>query len=116
VYAAAAALPTDLKLRQVTKYALREAVRDVVPAAVVNRPKLGFPTPTRWWLRGPIGEWAGDVLTDAPVGHLLDLDYVRGLLAAHRRGKADHSRKVWTVLMFCLWYAHSGSPALSLER
>jgi asparagine synthase (glutamine-hydrolysing) len=35
---------------------------------------------------------------------LLNLKYARGLLRAHRRGEADHSRKVWTVLVFCLWY------------
>jgi hypothetical protein len=39
------------------------------------------------------------------VGDLLNLDYARSLLAAHRAGTADHSRKVWAVVMFCLWHA-----------
>jgi hypothetical protein len=39
------------------------------------------------------------------VDHLLDLGHAQRLLAAHRRGDGDHSRKIWTVLMFCLWYA-----------
>src|SRR5205085_4307347 len=47
VYAAAAALPTELKLTpRATKHALREAMRGIVPDAVVGRRKLGFPTPT----------------------------------------------------------------------
>ncbi|MEV6932646.1 asparagine synthase (glutamine-hydrolyzing) [Dactylosporangium sp. NPDC051485] len=105
VYAAAAGLPPELKLSpRATKYALREAVRGLVPDAVVDRRKLGFPTPTRVWLRGIVGEWAADVLASAAVGHLIDIDHVQRLLAAHRRGSGDHSRKVWTVLMFCLWY------------
>ena len=39
------------------------------------------------------------------AGDLLDLAYARGLLDAHREGEADHSRKVWTVLVFCIWHA-----------
>ena len=110
VYAAAAALPTSLKLARTTKFALREAMRGIVPDAVVDRRKLGFPTPTRVWLRGDIGVWAGDVFADAGVDHLLDLGHAQRLLAAHRRGDADHSRKIWTVLMFCLWYAQQNTP------
>ncbi|HET9518859.1 MAG TPA: asparagine synthase (glutamine-hydrolyzing) [Actinoplanes sp.] len=108
VYAAAAHLPTELKLpahTRTTKWAFREAMREVVPASIVNRPKLGFPTPTRVWLRGEIGEWVGDLLADSQTGHLLDLGYAQRLLAEHRAGRADHSRKVWTVAMFCLWHA-----------
>jgi asparagine synthase (glutamine-hydrolysing) len=39
------------------------------------------------------------------AGHLLDLDYAVRLLDEHREGKVDNSRKVWTVLVFCIWYA-----------
>ncbi len=108
VYAAAASLPTALKLprgSRDTKVVLRDAMRGIVPDSVVDRAKLGFPTPTRVWLRGEIGEWADDLLAGSRTGHLLDLGYVRGLLAAHRAGAADHSRKVWAVVMFCLWHA-----------
>jgi asparagine synthase (glutamine-hydrolysing) len=111
VYAAAAALPTELKLGVTTKYAMREAVRDFVPASIVDRRKLGFPTPTKAWLRGLVGEWAGDVFAASDAGDLIDLGYVQGLLAAHRAGRADHARKIWTVLMFCLWHAQVTAPA-----
>jgi asparagine synthase (glutamine-hydrolysing) len=108
VFAAAAGIPRELKVprsSQVTKAALRDALRGVVPASVVDRPKLGFPTPTRVWLRGLIGEWAGEVLRRSGAGDLLNLGYALDLLAEHRLGTADHSRKVWTVLTFCLWHA-----------
>jgi asparagine synthase (glutamine-hydrolysing) len=108
VYAAAAGLPTELKLpagSRTTKHALREAMRGIVPESVRERRKLGFPTPTRVWLNGRIGEWAGDLIAHSQTGHLIDLSYALGLLADHRAGRADHSRKVWTVAMFCLWHA-----------
>jgi asparagine synthase (glutamine-hydrolysing) len=108
VYAAAAGLPTELKLpahSRTTKHALREAMRGIVPESVRDRRKLGFPTPTRLWLKGPIGDWVGGLFADSRAGHLLDLNYAQRLLQDHRAGVADHSRKVWTVAMFCLWYA-----------
>ncbi|AEV85955.1 asparagine synthase [Actinoplanes sp. SE50] len=108
VYAAAAGLATELKLpagSRTTKHALREAMRGIVPESVRDRAKLGFPTPTRLWLRGVIGDWVDQLLATSQTGHLLDLEYARGLLAEHRAGVADRSRKVWTVAMFCLWHA-----------
>ena len=108
VFEVAASVPVDLKLppRGVeTKYALRRALDGVVPPAIVNRRKLGFPTPTRVWLREGMYEWAHHILATSGAGDLLDLPYVGRLLEEHRRGEADNSRKVWTVLVFCIWHA-----------
>ena len=108
VFEVASTIPVDLKLppRSVeTKYALRRALDGVVPPAIVNRKKLGFPTPTRVWLRDEMYDWARGILSSSGADELLDLGYVQGLLDAHRRGDADHSRKVWTVLVFCVWHA-----------
>jgi asparagine synthase (glutamine-hydrolysing) len=57
------------------------------------------------WLAGEMYEWTQQVLSTSGAGELLDLAYASNLLAAHRRGEADHSRKIWTVLVFCLWHA-----------
>ena len=96
---------------------MRQALRDVVPPAIVNRKKLGFPTPTRVWLRGEMYDWAHDILDRSGAGELLDLEYARGLLDEHKRGDADHSRKVWTVLVFCVWHAifvaHTLDPGIT---
>jgi asparagine synthase (glutamine-hydrolysing) len=108
VYAAAAGLPTELKLPtrgRATKHALREAMRGIVPESVRERRKLGFPTPTRIWLKGAIGDWVAGLMAGSGARSLLDLEYAQRLLAEHRAGAADHSRKVWTVAIFCLWYA-----------
>jgi asparagine synthase (glutamine-hydrolysing) len=108
VFDVAATVPVDLKLpprSDATKYAMRQALQGVVPPAIVNRRKLGFPTPTRVWLRTEMYEWARDILATSAAGDLLDLSYAARLLEEHRRGEADHSRKVWTVLVFCVWHA-----------
>src|SRR5437762_11500933 len=78
VFEVAAAIPVELKLpprSTDTKYAMRQALRDVVPPAIVNRKQLGFPTPTRVWLRGEMYDWAREILARSGAGQLLDLDY-----------------------------------------
>ncbi len=64
-----------------------------MPPAIVNRKKLGFPTPTRVWLKNEMYEWARDVIRQSGAGELLKLDYALTLLEAHRRGEADNSRR-----------------------
>jgi asparagine synthase (glutamine-hydrolysing) len=108
IFAIAATLPVEMKLpshSDVTKHALRQALADVVPSAIVNRPKLGFPTPIRVWLRQEMYEWARHILATSGAATLLDLSYAMRLLDDHKRGTTDHSRRIWTVLIFCLWHA-----------
>jgi asparagine synthase (glutamine-hydrolysing) len=108
VFEVAATIPVELKLpprSTATKYALRRALEGVVPPEIVNRVKLGFPTPTRVWLAGEMYDWAHGILSSSGAGDLVDLGYVRDLLVAHRNGEADNSRKIWTVLVFCVWHA-----------
>ncbi len=76
-----------------------------MPPQIVNRKKLGFPVPTRVWLKTLMYDWAADILSTSAAGELLDLPYVLRLLEAHKRGDADYSRKIWTVLAFCVWHA-----------
>jgi asparagine synthase (glutamine-hydrolysing) len=108
VFNIAATIPVDLKLpprSEQTKYAMRQALQGVVPPAIVNRKKLGFPTPTRVWLAGEMFEWARHIFATSGAGGLLDLNYADRLLREHKDGVADHSRKIWTVLVFCVWHA-----------
>jgi asparagine synthase (glutamine-hydrolysing) len=119
VFEVAATVPVDLKLpprSDATKYAMRRALEGVVPPAIVNRRKLGFPTPTRVWLRGEMYEWARNVIAGSGAGELVDLTYALRLIDEHKREEADHSRKVWTVLVFCIWHAifveHSLDPGI----
>jgi asparagine synthase (glutamine-hydrolysing) len=107
VFDVAKTIPQELKVtsKGIRKYALRRALEEVVPPQIVNRPKLGFPVPTRVWLKDVMYDWARDILASSQAGGLIDLAYAQNLLDAHRRGDGDHSRKIWTVLVFCTWYA-----------
>lgn len=107
VFAVASRLPYDQKItRSTTKYALRRALEPIVPAHVLNRPKLGFPVPIRHWLRsGELLDWAYAMIGTSGAGELIDLTAVRAMLDEHRSGAGDHSRRLWTVLIFMLWYA-----------
>ncbi len=107
VFAVASRLPTEAKItRTTTKYALRRALEPIVPAHVLHRPKLGFPVPIRHWLRaGELLEWAYATADSSQAGHLVDVPAVRRMLDEHRNGVSDHSRRLWTVLIFMLWHA-----------
>ncbi len=107
VFAVASRLPVDAKItRTTTKYALRRALEPIVPPHVLNRPKLGFPVPIRHWLRaGPLLEWAHETIDSSATDYLIDRAAVLRMLDEHRCGTADHSRRLWTVLIFMLWHA-----------
>ena len=107
VFAVAARLPFEQKItRTTTKYALRRALEPIVPAHVLHRAKLGFPVPIRHWLRaGELLEWAYEMVGTSQAGDLVDLAGVRRMLDEHREGVSDHSRRLWTVLIFMLWHA-----------
>ncbi|WP_433078085.1 asparagine synthase (glutamine-hydrolyzing) [Dactylosporangium sp. CA-052675] len=108
VFEVLSTLPPHLKVPRkgtTTKYALRQAAEGIVPAFIKDRPKLGFPTPAKAWLRSELNEWAHHVLSTSGAKALLDLDYAHDLLKEHERGQADHARKLWIVLSFCLWHS-----------
>jgi asparagine synthase (glutamine-hydrolysing) len=105
VFRVASTLPVDQKLAEgTTKYALRQALREIVPPHIYERPKLGFPVPIRYWLKDQLYDWARAIIQESQTDALLDKAYVLGLLEAHRSGPHDYGRKLWTILVFLLWH------------
>jgi asparagine synthase (glutamine-hydrolysing) len=105
VFRVASTIPLREKItRETTKYALRQALRDIVPGHVLNRRKLGFPVPIRHWLRTDLHDWARGIIEDSGTGEFLDLAAVHRMLDEHRGGPRDHSRRIWAVLIFMLWH------------
>jgi asparagine synthase (glutamine-hydrolysing) len=105
VFDVASSIPTSEKItKETTKYALRRAIAEIVPAHVLERPKLGFPVPIRHWLKDVMYDWARAIITESQADHLIDRDAALRLLDAHRDGPHDYSRKIWTLLVFLIWH------------
>jgi len=101
------AQPGDYKLRRGEgKRLLRRALRDDLPAAA-RRPKHGFDVPLGAWLRGPLRERLGDLLSPARVRGrgLFRPEAVERLVQAHLAGRADLSRKLFSLIVAEQWLA-----------
>jgi asparagine synthase (glutamine-hydrolysing) len=100
-------LPEELKLTGwTTKRVLREAARDLLPASILNRPKMGFPVPFTLWTRGAWHETVRDVLLDRRTLQrgLTDGPAVRAMLDAHLHGTRESGDIVWSLLNLELWH------------
>ncbi|MEV6430199.1 asparagine synthase (glutamine-hydrolyzing) [Nocardia sp. NPDC051463] len=99
-------VPYEQKITDATtKYALRQALEGIVPPHVLHRAKLGFPVPLRHWLRGEeLYDWAQQTIAESQTDHLLDKGAIKGMLDDHRTGRIDHSRRLWTLLVFMIWH------------
>ncbi|ALK08404.1 asparagine synthase (glutamine-hydrolyzing) [Blastochloris viridis] len=84
-----------------TKWILRRVLDRFVPPALIDRPKMGFAIPLADWLRGPLRDWAGDLL-DADSG-VLDPAPARALWREHLGGSRNHASQLWTLIMFEAW-------------
>jgi asparagine synthase (glutamine-hydrolysing) len=103
----AAALAPRLKLRGfTTKWILREAVKGVLPDAILSRPKMGFPVPFGVWMRGPWNALARDVLLDPRSRQrgVIDPLAVERLLEAHAVGTVQGGDAIWSLMNLELWY------------
>lgn len=99
-------IPPQLKLRgSVEKYLLKRAVSDVLPAAILDRPKSGMLVPVEGWFRGPLRGFARERLLDglAPRG-LLERAYLERLLAGRLGGVRPRiGIKIWLLLTLEAW-------------
>ncbi len=100
-------IPSSMKTRGLTgKRILKAAVKDLLPDSILNRRKMGFPTPFSDWLLGPQLETVGQILLEGRSLEraLFNQESVRHLLAEHRSRARDHSNKIWRLLNLELWH------------
>ncbi|MFD2641186.1 asparagine synthase (glutamine-hydrolyzing) [Pseudomonas japonica] len=100
------ALPERFLVREgVGKWALRRLLDRYVPSRLIDRPKTGFSIPLGEWLRGPLRDWAEDLLSPSRLvdDSYLDADKVGRMWHEHLSGKFDRSAHIWNVLMFQAW-------------
>ena len=106
VFDVARTIPTKYKVNDKnTKYAMRMAAHKYLPDMVAEKKKLGFPVPIRIWLKD---EKYYNIIKKAfnskAAKKYFNTSELMKYLDDHKAGKADNSRKIWTVYMFLVWY------------
>jgi len=88
-----------------TKFALREAINDLLPQAAAERPKLGFPVPLGHWLSGDMYGFAEQVVRTAQTGQWLNQSVAIDIVRRFRAGDPTVTwRQVWLLVVFSLWH------------
>jgi asparagine synthase (glutamine-hydrolysing) len=112
------AVPDSFRMQGITgKRLLRAAVRELLPAEILNRPKKGFGIPVAAWLRGPLRPLLRDVLDSSALAQtgLFRPNAVLRMIDDHERNLTDHRKPLWTLFVFELWRRHHLPVSRSLQ-
>jgi asparagine synthase (glutamine-hydrolysing) len=100
-----ARLPRKMKIRgRETKWILREAMKGILPAEILNRPKMGFPVPIGNWLRREFRHIVDEyVLSERSLSRgIFNADFVREIVSRHHAGE-NHDERLWFLINFEMW-------------
>lgn len=100
-----AKMPESMKISGTnTKVALREAMKNILPDEILNRPKMGFPVPVGAWFRGEYKHIVEEyVLSERAVDRgIFNADYTREIVAEHNAG-TNHDERIWFLVNFEMW-------------
>jgi asparagine synthase (glutamine-hydrolysing) len=98
-------LPRKYKIKGLeTKHILKDVARSLVPAELIERPKMGFGIPRAEWLRSGMKEMVVDTLTDSTATQRgwFNSSEVRNVIDTHMAGE-DKDNLLWPILMLELW-------------
>jgi asparagine synthase (glutamine-hydrolysing) len=99
-------LPLPAKINGgVGKAPLRRVLQRYVPQELFERPKTGFGIPIGDWLRGPMRDWAEEMLSEQKLldGGYFNPEVVRKQWSEHLSGRFNRQHSLWSVLMFQSW-------------
>lgn len=99
-------IPSEYKINgNITKHVLRAAANKTLPDEWANRAKKGFPVPIRYWFKEQkYYKYARDYFTSPEASQFFEQKHLVKLLDEHYNGKANNGRKIWTPLVFLVWY------------
>ena len=106
VFDVARRVPTEHKVtKENTKFAMRQAAHRYLPDMVAEKKKLGFPVPIRVWLKeDKYYNIVKEAFHSPAAQEYFKTEEIMKYLDDHKAGKADNSRKIWTVYMFLVWH------------
>ncbi len=111
VAAVAARIPLSMKIRDGRgKHILRRLLHKYVPAELFDRPKAGFAVPVGLWMKGPLRDWAEDLIEPSRMRQAgyFDAAIVGQRWRAHLAGEKDGTQALWSVLTFQAWLRENG--------
>ena len=117
VFSVARTIPFRLRVnRKNTKYAMRKAAHRHIPEEWAKKKKLGFPVPTRVWLRDEkYYNIVKAAFNSETAKKFFNSEKLIKYLDDHYKGKEDNSRKIWTVYIFIVWYnIYFGNSKISI--
>ena len=100
-------IPAGIKMSGLeTKHVFKQAISDLVPAEILNRPKQGFGMPIEQWINRQLRNRIRDTLSDPRTQQrgYVSRRHVEVLLGEHENGRRDHSMALWSLLMLELWH------------
>ena len=104
-------LPMKYKIKNRTsKIILKEIVRDVLPASIIDRKKQGFTLPIKKWLADEKNPLVQKYLSPEKIGenNFFHTEEVQKMVRAHQMGKGDYTRQLWNLLTFQAWMKQNG--------
>ncbi len=105
-------LPLSLKLKDgVSKWPLRQILYRYVPKSLIDRPKVGFAVPLDEWLRGPLLNWANELLNPELINSqgFFNNRLIQEKWEQHKNGKYNFSNQLWSILIFQAWLLEQGN-------
>lgn len=105
-------VPFEYKLRnRQGKWILRELLYKYVPKSLIDKPKSGFGVPIEYWLKGPLSDWAENLLNEKELKKqgLFDSIIVQEMWNEHKEGKRRWHVQLWRLLIFQMWYESNSS-------